>query len=121
MASLQVRRASKARSAMNRAKKEEERQRRVAIIREYAGFYSSRRIAEMMGCSAESIRNLACEFWISLVIKRNAKLTEEDYALIAHLEADGMDDEIIMSKFECSAAELRRARKTYRPTLALSI
>ena len=113
MASLQVRRASKARSAANRAKKEEERQRRVAIIREYAGFYSSRRIAEMMGCSAESIRNLACEFGISLVIKRNAKLTEEDCRLIHHLEADGMDDETIMAKFECSASELRRARNAY--------
>lgn len=118
MASLQVRRASKARSAMNRAKKEEERQRRVAIIREYAGFYSSRRIAEMMGCSAESIRNLACEFGISLVIKRNAKLTEEDYRLIHHLDADGMDDETIMAKFECSASELRRARRAYNQEAA---
>lgn len=59
MASLQVRRASKARSAMNRAKKEEERQRRVAIILEYAGFYSSRRIAEIMGCSANKIGKVA--------------------------------------------------------------
>lgn len=95
--------------------------RRVSVIRQHAGIIPSRQIAAIMGCSPDSVRSLACEFSISLVIPRNAKLTEEDYALIAHLEADGMDDEIIMSKFECSAAELRRARKTYRPTLALSI
>ena len=95
--------------------------RRVSVIRQHAGIIPSRQIAAIMGCSPDSVRSLACEFSISLVIPRNAKLTEEDYALIAHLEADGMDDEIIMSKFECSMAELRRARKTYRQTLALSI
>ena len=95
--------------------------RRVSVIRQHAGIIPSRQIAAIMWCSPDSVRSLACEFSISLVIPRNAKLTEEDYALIAHLEADGMDDEIIMSKFECSMAELRRARKTYRQTLALSI
>lgn len=121
MTSFQIRKENKARSAENRAIKEAERMRRVAIIREHAGIMTSRQIAAIMGCSPDSVRALACEFSISLVIPRNAKLTEEDYALIAHLEADGMDDEIIMSKFECSAAELHRARKTYGPTLALSI
>ena len=87
--------------------------RRVAIIRQHAGIISSRQIAAIMGCTPYSIRNLACEFGISLVINRNAKLTEEDYRLIYHLEADGMDDATIMIKFECSAAELRRARNAY--------
>lgn len=98
---------------MSRAKREEERMRRVAIIRQHAGIISSRQIAAIIGCTPDSIRNLACEFGISLVIKRNAKLTEEDYKLIYHLEADGMDDETIMAKFECSASELRRARNAY--------
>ena len=98
---------------MSRAKREEERMRRVAIIRQHAGIISSRQIAAIIGCTPDSIRNLACEFGISLVIKRNAKLTEEDYRLIHHLEADGMDDETIMAKFECSASELRRARNAY--------
>ena len=113
MTSLHIRKENKARSAANRAAKEEERMRRVAIIRQHAGIISSRQIAAIIGCTPDSIRNLACEFGISLVIKRNAKLTEEDYKLIYHLEADGMDDETIMAKFECSASELRRARNAY--------
>ena len=120
MASLQVRRANKARTAMSRAKREEERMRRVAIIRQHAGIISSRQIAAIMGCTPDSVRALACEFSISLVVPRNAKLTEEDYSLISHLEADGMDDEIIMAKFECSMAELRRARNKYRTPATLS-
>lgn len=114
MTSLHIRKENKARSAANRAAKEEERMRRVAIIRQHAGIISSRQIAAIMGCTPDSVRALACEFSISLVVPRNAKLTEEDYSLISHLEADGMDDEIIMAKFECSMAELRRARKSYQ-------
>ena len=87
--------------------------RRVAIIRQHAGIISSRQIAAIMGCTPDSVRALACEFSISLVVPRNAKLTEDDYKLIYHLEADGMDDETIMAKFECSASELRRARNAY--------
>ena len=120
MASLQVRRANKARTAMSRAKREEERMRRVAIIRQHAGIISSRQIAAIMGCTPDSVRALACEFSISLVVPRNAKLTEEDYSLISHLEADGMDDEIIMAKFECSMAELRRARRAYQNKAAVA-
>ena len=92
--------------------------RRVAIIREHAGIISSRQIAAIMGCTPDSVRALACEFSISLVVPRNAKLTEEDYRLIHHLEADGMDDETIMAKFECSASELRRARRAYNQEAA---
>ena len=92
MASLKIRKENKARSAENRAAKEEERMRRVSVIRQHAGIISSRQIAAIIGCSPDSVRSLACEFSISLVIPRNAKLTEEDYSLISHLEADGMDD-----------------------------
>ena len=120
MTSLHIRKENKARSAANRAAKEEERMRRVAIIRQHAGIISSRQIAAIMGCTPDSVRALACEFSISLVVPRNAKLTEEDYSLISHLEADGMDDEIIMAKFECSMAELRRARNKYRTPARLS-
>lgn len=120
MTSLHIRKENKARSAANRAAKEEERMRRVAIIRQHAGIMTSRQIAAIMGCTPDSVRALACEFSISLVVPRNAKLTEEDYSLISHLEADGMDDEIIMAKFECSMAELRRARNKYRSTALLS-
>ena len=105
---------------MSRAKREEERMRRVAIIRQHAGIISSRQIAAIIGCTPDSIRNLACEFGISLAITRSAKLTEEDYSLISHLEADGMDDEIIMAKFECSMAELRRARRAYQNKAAVA-
>lgn len=118
MTSLHIRKENKARSAANRAAKEEERMRRVAIIREHAGIISSRQIAAIMGCTPDSVRALACEFSISLVVPRNAKLTEEDYSLISHLEADGMDDETIMAKFECSASELRRARRAYNQEAA---
>lgn len=120
MTSFRIRKENKARSAENRAIKEAERMRRVAIIREHAGIMTSRQIAAIMGCTPDSVRALACEFSISLVVPRNAKLTEEDYSLISHLEADGIDDEIIMAKFECSMAELRRARNKYRSTALLS-
>lgn len=43
----------------------------------------------------------------------NRCLAIKVYRLIHHLEADGMDDETIMAKFECSASELRRARNAY--------
>ena len=68
----------------------------------------------MLDCTPESVRNLASGYGISLAVNRSAKLTAEDYALIAELEADNMDDATIMIKFECSAAELRRARKSYQ-------
>lgn len=114
MTSLHIRKENKARSAANRAAKEEERMRRVAIIRQHAGIISSRQIAAIMGCTPDSVRALACEFSISLAVNRSSKLTEEDYALIYQLEAENIDDATIMAKFECSAAELRRARKSYQ-------
>lgn len=120
MTSLKIRKENKARSAENRANREADRSHRVAIIQKYAGYLTSRQISEMLNCTPESVRNLASSFGISLAVTRSAKLTEDDHALIAHLEADGMDDETIMAKFECSAAELRRARKTYGPKFALA-
>ena len=113
MTSFAIRQKNKAISAANRAKREQERQRRVEIIRQHAGFITSRQIAALLGCTPESVRVLACEFGISLAVSRSEKLTLDDYRLIYQLEADGMDDEIIMMKFECSAAELRRARRQY--------
>lgn len=114
MTSLHIRKENKARSAANRATHEEKRQHRVDIISKYAGYLTSRQIAEMLDCTPESVRNLACEFGISLAVNRSSKLTEEDYALIYQLEAENIDDATIMAKFECSAAELRRARKSYQ-------
>lgn len=113
MTSLHIRKENKARSAANRAAHEEKRQHRVDIISKYAGYLTSRQIAEMLDCTPESVRNLASGYGISLAVNRSAKLTAEDYALIAELEADNMDDATIMIKFECSAAELRRARRQY--------
>ena len=85
---------------------------RVSFIHKHAGTLSSKEMAEELGVPAHTIRTLAANHAISL--KLNPPILEEDCALIRQLQMDGMPDEEIAEKWECSVPTLHRYMRRYK-------
>lgn len=79
---------------------------RVDFIYRHAGNLSSAEIAEQLGITPISVRNIAASHDISL--KLRPAIEDTDYPLIVQLQSEGMPDDEIAEKWDCTITTLCR-------------